>query len=175
MTTSDFWDWAVAAYSGQGIAARCLELQDTHAQCVPLLLFGAWAAQSGVTLDSELTEAATDTARAWSESVIAPIRSVRQHLKKPVSDIDDAARMRIRDQVKAVELEAERALMTALSDLLTSVEARPLTTDAAIIAAAQANLVGLSRLWGGVVHRTGLFSLIDALSQGRFLGYNPPQ
>ena len=41
------WDWAVAAYSAEGVAEACLELQDSAGQNIPLLLWAAWCAAEG--------------------------------------------------------------------------------------------------------------------------------
>lgn len=153
--TENFWDWAVRAYATPVVAEACLELQDTHDQCVPLLLFGLWTETQGYVLNEDLSEAAVDTARAWSEHVIAPLRGIRRRIKGPVSDMDDAAKSAIREQVKAAELAAEKALMAALEGLMST--ERPQTQ-------AGDNLVRLARFWSPVVPRTGLKRLRDALS-----------
>ena len=44
-----FWDWAVAAYARQPVAAACLNLQDGHGQNVPWLLWAAWMAGGACT------------------------------------------------------------------------------------------------------------------------------
>ncbi len=97
---SEFWDWAVAAYARPGVADACLELQDVHRQNVPLLLWALWRG-------GDVTAAVT-LARAWEIEVIAPLRGVRRRLK------GRSGAEALRDQVKAVELEAERTLMAAL-------------------------------------------------------------
>ena len=106
----DFWDWAVAAYARPGVAELCLDLQDAHGQNVPLLLWAVWAGESGRRVDAAQAVA---TARAWQE-VIAPLRDVRRRLKTTVTEGDDAQRLAVREQVKGVELSAEKALMTLL-------------------------------------------------------------
>ncbi len=107
----DFWDWAVAAYARPGVAELCLDLQDAHGQNVPLLLWAIWAGQDGRRIDAAQAVA---TARAWQE-VISPLRDVRRRLKTTVTEGDDAQRLAVREQVKAVELSAEKALMTLLA------------------------------------------------------------
>ncbi|MEM9964304.1 MAG: TIGR02444 family protein [Asticcacaulis sp.] len=153
--TDDFWDWAVRVYATPAVAEACLELQDTHDQCVPLLLFGLWTEAQGYVLNEDLSEAAVDTARAWSEHVIAPLRGIRRRIKGPVSDMDDAAKSAIREQVKAAELAAEKALMAALEGLMSTERSQTQAGD---------NLVRLARSWSPVVPRTGLKRLRDALS-----------
>jgi len=97
---NEFWDWALAVYARPGVAETCLDLQDTYGQNVPLLLWAVWRG-------GDVTAAVT-LARSWEHDVIAPLRGVRRRLKAR----GDAETLR--QKVKAVELEAERSLMTAL-------------------------------------------------------------
>ena len=152
-----FWDWAVAAYGAGGVADACLTLQDTHEQNVPLLLWGAWNAATGRRPDADDIEAACDMARAWQTTAIAPLRAVRRTLKAPIPDIDDAPRLTLREQVKAVELQAERLLMTALEPLspAPSGAPRPLIDG----------LVEVARTWSGVTPRPALIALADHLGR----------
>jgi len=149
------WDWVLTAYAGDGVAGACLELQDAAGQNIPLLLWAAWCAAEGRTLDEDALEAASDTAHAWQQIAIAPLRAVRQALKPRAPDLDDMAREAVRVQVKAVELEAERFLLAALEALAppSSGPARPLLT--AMVAAA--------RVWSPITPRAGLIQLADRL------------
>lgn len=153
--SGDLWSWAVAVYDAPGVAEACLALQDHHAQNVPLLLWAAWIARTGRLPDEETLEAACDTARAWDTTTVAPLRAVRRTLKAPVPDLDDAARLAVREQVKAVELAAERRLLSALETLSPSPAAAPrLALD---------GLVAAARLWDRVVPRPALKTLADRL------------
>ncbi|HVL42153.1 MAG TPA: TIGR02444 family protein, partial [Brevundimonas sp.] len=107
-------DWSLTVWAAEGVAEACLELQDSAGQNIPLLLWAAWCAAEGRTPDDDALEAAGDTARAWQETAIAPLRAVRRALKPRAPDLDDADREAVRDQVKAVELEAELRLLAAL-------------------------------------------------------------
>ena len=82
------WDWALTAYAAEGVADACLELQDAAGQNIPLLLWAAWCAHTGRTPDEDALEAAGDTARAWQETAIAPLRAVRRALKARAPDLD---------------------------------------------------------------------------------------
>ena len=119
---SEFWDWAIAAYARPGVAEACLDLQDTHCQNVPLLLWAIW--RGGDVM------AAVAVAREWEGEVVGPLRGVRRRLKGRAGAED------LRGQVKAVELAAERSLMTALEGL-----AGVVTDEHALAVVAQA--------WGG--------------------------
>ena len=149
------WDWAVAAYGADGVADACLELQDAAGQNVPLLLWAAWCAAEGHAPDEDALEAAGDTARAWQETAIAPLRAIRRALKPRAPDLDDEAREAVRAQVKAVELEAERRLLTALEALAPAPSTRPQPPIALMAAAA--------RVWSPMVPRALLVQLADRL------------
>lgn len=114
--TEDMWSWVVAAYGAPGVAEQCLELQDAHDQNVPLLLWAAWVATHGPVSEGVASRAA-GIARAWSEAAIMPLRSVRRLLKQPLSDGDEAPRLALRTQVKAIELQAEKVLLEQLAAL----------------------------------------------------------
>ncbi|MDC7677424.1 TIGR02444 family protein [Asticcacaulis machinosus] len=165
---TSFWDWAVAAYGGDGVAAQCLSLQDDHDQCVPLLLWAVWTGVSGVKLTEDMVEEGADMARSWNDAVISPLRILRKRLRKPLSDIDDLARERIAAQVKSVELNSERELMTALESLSiidfskAKQNLTALCTD---------NVAVVAKAWGPKVPRPQLISLIGTLSDGGFLEY----
>jgi uncharacterized protein (TIGR02444 family) len=107
-----FWNWAVAVYAKPGVAEASLRLQDEYGQCVPLLLWAAWAGE----IDADTAQIAAALARAWSP-VIEPLRGIRRRLKSEISPGDDNERQPLRAKVKAVELEAEKALMIRLEAL----------------------------------------------------------
>ena len=148
-------DWSLTVWAAEGVAEACLELQDSAGQNIPLLLWAAWCAAEGRTPDDDALEAAGDTARAWQETAIAPLRAVRRALKPRAPDLDDADREAVRDQVKAVELEAELRLLAALEALAPapSGPARP-PLDAMVAAA---------RVWSPMTPRAGLVRLAERL------------
>lgn len=146
-----FWDWAVDVYGRDGVADICLELQDAAGQNVPLILWAAWSGE----VDPDRIEEAVEIARAWDETAVGPLRAVRRALKPRRLDMDDGARESVRAQVKAVELFAERALMTALG-AVSSPSPAPGAPLTAMAAAAKA--------WNGQVPRDGLTRLAQRLS-----------
>ena len=150
------WDWAVQAYARPGVSDACLELQDVGGQNVCLLLWAAWAVETGQTLDADARADACDIARAWEDAAVAPLRAVRRRLKGRILDMDDAARQAVRDQVKAVELLAERHLLAALETA-----SRPAGRPAPPLTDA---LAAVCRDWSGTAPRALLTPLIDRLS-----------
>jgi uncharacterized protein (TIGR02444 family) len=117
VSMTDFWDWAVAAYAGEGVAEACLRLQDDHGQCVPLLLWAAWRVHEGQGVGETDAVKAALIARTWSNDVVTPLRQVRRRLKTLLDEGDEAIRLPLREKIKALELDAERALMARLSDM----------------------------------------------------------
>ncbi|GAA0654149.1 TIGR02444 family protein [Brevundimonas lenta] len=149
------WDWSLRAWESNAVQIACLDLQDAQGQNIPLLLWAAWAAQTGRAPDADTIEAACDTARVWQETTIAPLRAIRRSLKTRTPDLDDAAREAVRAQVKAVELEAERHLLTALEALSPAPggAAKPVLTV----------LVAVSREWSPITPRAALTLLAERL------------
>lgn len=164
------WDWAVRAYGGEGVAGACLSLQDEGGQNVPLLLWAAWLAGQGIELGESPAGKAAALARNWSDDLIVPLRALRRRLKTQLTQGDEAARLPLRDKIKAIELEAEQALMTKLAAL--EVMGKPVI-NYNLSGLAMTNLRAVSRKWGGTMPEAGLARLIEALSEGRFLQYNP--
>jgi uncharacterized protein (TIGR02444 family) len=152
---SAFWDWALGAYREPGVSEACLDLQDGAGQNVPLLLWAAWTAATGRALDADTIEAACDAARAWEGVAVLPLRNVRRTLKKPIPDIGDAGREALREQVKAVELAAERYLMADLEALIDGPGGSPRPALEALAAVA--------RVWSRVVPRPALTVLAERL------------
>jgi uncharacterized protein (TIGR02444 family) len=150
------WDWVVAAYARPGVAQACLDLQDRHDQSTPLLLFAAWAASTGRALDADVLEAAADMARAWEGAAVGPLRRLRATLKAPIPDIEDAARLAVREQVQAVELDSERRLLLALAEI-----APPAS---AAIGPVLDGLVAAARAWSRITPRRELETLAVRLS-----------
>ena len=152
---SDLWTWAVAAYEAPGVAEACLSLQDHNEQNVPLLLWAAWVAVTGRRPDEETIEAACDAARAYDTVIVSQLRAVRRTLKAPIPDVADNHREALRQQVKALELDAERRLMLELEDLA------PPPSGAA--RRAIDGLAETAKLWARVVPRPALTTLADHL------------
>ena len=130
------WDWAVGAYARPGVSQACLRLQDEFGQNVSFLLWAAWARPQ----DPQLLARGAAVARAWEEAVLQPLRASRRALKPARPPVADAARERLREEVKAAELHAERIL----TETLETVGAAPRGAGSAADALAAA-----SRAWGG--------------------------
>lgn len=159
-------------YASPGVAEQCLMLQDAHGQCVPLLLWAAWAAEKGAGIDAPLAAKVAGLARLWSDEVIGPLRAVRRRLKSPVSSSDEAIRLPLREKIKSAELEAERALMTLLEGVILSIVPINISLKQTVTPDMLDALVAVSAAWSADVPFEALASLTERLTKGCFLGYN---
>ncbi len=137
-----FWEFSLRTYEAPGAAPACLALQDRLGVDVNLLLFLCWISHHGRVLDGKELAVIVDHAREWQEKVVTPLRQVRRALKHQ-SFVETEAGEALRDQVKALELEAERLEQITLQramgdDLAAECEAKPL--NAAAVAAGNLRL-----------------------------------
>jgi uncharacterized protein (TIGR02444 family) len=133
------WPYALEVYARPGVEAVLLRLQDEYGQCVPLLLWSLWMAGGGRPIDAAKALACAELARAWQDAAVAPLRRLRRGLM--VKAGAQPVQARIRQGVKALELEAERMLLQMLE------ESSPAPVGAPV-AAAEA-LAQSARAWGG--------------------------
>lgn len=119
-----------------------LTLQEAHGLNVNLVLWCVWTGAHFGEPDGATLKSAMAIANEWDAFVVAPLRAVRRKLKNGVAGIADEA---LRDQVKAAELGAERALQlrlesfaAALSGAAGDRQARARRTLAAYARAARA-------------------------------------
>lgn len=144
------WDWALEAYGRPGVPQACLALQDEHGQNTSFLL---WAAYGGLD-DPQLLAQGAAAAKTWDGVALKPLREVRRSLKTPLPPVADAAREAVREEVKRLELAAERLLMETLEALA------PARGKASALEALDA----AARAWGAPPPRNALAALAAALS-----------
>ena len=152
---SAFWDWAVRAYARPGAAEACLALQDAQGQNVPLMLWAVWRARSGAAPDNATVAQAADIAQQWEQAAVSPLRGVRRSLRSPLNGPAERDREGLRQQVKAVELEAERLVMAAL-EALGQTAAAPEVAEAELLAR-------VSAAYGGPLPPEAFGDLLAAL------------
>jgi uncharacterized protein (TIGR02444 family) len=106
------WSFSLAFYELQGVAPALLALQDGPGLNIVLILFAIWLGLSGRgRLDAPRLDAAERAVGTLRLEVIEPLRALRRRLK---TIIDDDVQ-RLRDSVKAVEIEAERVTLSRLA------------------------------------------------------------
>jgi uncharacterized protein (TIGR02444 family) len=133
-----FWAWTLESYARPGAAQACLDLQDHHGQCVPYLLWAAWAAHEGRPLDRPTLEAGAELAARWETAAVGSLRAARRAMKQEVPGMADAAREALRAEVKALELQAEQLLIEALEAMSPEPGPAVLPLKPALAAAASA-------------------------------------
>lgn len=145
------WDWTLEAYARPGVPEACLALQDEHGLNTSFLLWAVWAEGP----DAAVLAQAASAGKVWDSRVLQPIREVRRTLKASFPCVGDGPREGLREDVKSVELRAERVLMETLEAL---------TQDRQGGTPALAALQAASRAWGGRAPDDALARLAGALS-----------
>jgi len=108
------WAFAKEAWDKARVESLCLSLQDEHGQSPPLLIWRLWALRERRPLDIGVIENAVAAARRWENAVVRPLRSARLATATGLPVVSAKSRSKLRDSLRAVELEAERALLDAL-------------------------------------------------------------
>lgn len=114
MPTADsaLWTFSLAFYRRPGVAAALIVLQDRTGLDVNLVLFALWFGLSGRgRLDPPALAAADREIETLRRQVIQPLRALRRELKADVA----ADVQRLRDQIKKVEIDAEKAALERLA------------------------------------------------------------
>ena len=109
--SSDLWSFSLDLYAKPGVEPACLALQAAGAN-VCLLLCGLWLEQRSVTFDEQRLEQLRNLAEPWDEQVVQPLRALRIQWKEAA--LEDARLNGLREQIKRLELEAERQLLEQL-------------------------------------------------------------
>ncbi|MFS2093368.1 TIGR02444 family protein [Pseudomonas sp. Pseusp11] len=138
--SSDLWSFSLDTYARPGVEHACLQLQAAGVN-VCLLLCGLWLGQRGVTCNEQRLQLLRDVAGPWGADVVQPLRALRQQWKAAASE--DAGLDELREQVKTLEMEAERHLLLRLERLAQSwpqCEATDLTAWLEGVAAGAATL-----------------------------------
>lgn len=107
----DLWRHACKLYAQPGVEAACLAAQAAGAN-VCLVLCAHWLERRGVAWTAARAEALARIAQPWAETVVAPLRTLRQQWK-PGATQDETLKA-LRNMVKSLELDAERALLERL-------------------------------------------------------------
>lgn len=110
----DLWSFALDLYARPGVEGASLELQQAGAD-VCVLICAAWLGQRGVPWRKEYLARLQLLAEPWQTDVISPLRHLRQQWRTAAQSNDELATLR--EQVKALELEAERQLLVRLEGL----------------------------------------------------------
>ncbi|MGC6368467.1 TIGR02444 family protein [Pseudomonas sp. K2I15] len=108
---ADLWSFALSTYARPGAEDACLRLQAQGAD-VCLVLCGLWLEQRSVAPQPWRLQALRQVAGPWRTEVVEPLRQVRTQWRAMAQH--DAELGALRERVKALELEAERLLLSRL-------------------------------------------------------------
>jgi uncharacterized protein (TIGR02444 family) len=108
---TDLWNHALALYARPGVEKACLDVQAMGGD-VCLLLCATWLQAHAVTCSEERAQALQAIAGPWQHDVVAPLRSLRQQWRTPAQH--DTHLAALREQVKGLELQAEKQLLQRL-------------------------------------------------------------
>ena len=117
MATEDFPSFAEALYGRAGVEAACLDLQDRRGLDVAVLLHACWLGTRARGLCVTETAGLVWRTMPWRNEVVRPLRRVRRRLKAGLEGMPRELSEPVRQQVKAAELAAERALLALLADV----------------------------------------------------------
>ncbi|RRV09096.1 TIGR02444 family protein [Pseudomonas sp. v388] len=112
---SDLWSFTLDFYARPGVEQACLDLQAGGAN-VCMVLCGVWLAMHDVPCNGRRLREVRERAEPWHADVVRPLRELRSRWK--AAAIHDSALSALREQVKALELDAERQLLTSLQALV---------------------------------------------------------
>jgi uncharacterized protein (TIGR02444 family) len=128
---NDLWNFSLHFYALPGVAPALIALQDRDGRDVNLILYALWLGLSGRgRLDAAALQVAASAIEPLRHGVVEPLRELRRRLKEH----PDPEVQRLRERVKALELEGEETIQRRLAGLA----GRP--SAAADPAAAESNL-----------------------------------
>ncbi|MHC8945717.1 TIGR02444 family protein [Advenella incenata] len=108
-SAADHWQFSLAVYTRDGVAEHCLALQHRLGLDVNVLLLMLWAArQWGDAPTAEQIADADGRIRAWRHEIVIPLRQLRGRLKSGPLPAPDAMTDVLRQDIKRLELDAER-------------------------------------------------------------------
>ena len=160
------WRFSLAFYERPGVARTLVALQDRDGLDVNLMLFALWLGISGRhPLDSGALAAAEQAIGTIRAEVVEPLRSLRRNLKHHA----DEGIQRLRESIKALELEGEKLVQTRLAHLAGPAFSGIPTEDRLAVAVANLTLYlgpRRSRSAAAMVIRDALVSLKASAADG---------
>ncbi|MGY2187030.1 hypothetical protein D3C87_1739660 [compost metagenome] len=109
--SSDLWSFSLSTYAKPGVEQACLQLQSMGVN-VCLLLCAAWLGQRGIACNEQRLQQLRSETTPWDADVVRPLRALRMQWKEAATK--DVELSKLREQVKSLELEAERHLLQRL-------------------------------------------------------------
>lgn len=132
-----FWRFSLSVYGTKPVQDVCLDAQERFGADVNLMLLCCWLGFSGVKLDSKGLKRLDQLVDGWRREVIDPVRTLRRRLVDSIGPMGPHATKPLRDDVKALELQAEQIQQAVLFKALETLPGRD---------ARQAERSGVARL-----------------------------
>lgn len=156
---SPFWNFSLSIYRSPQVQAACLGLQDGAGVDVNVLLYMLWLASQGRQVPLEEARRIVETVEAWRQEVVVALRTARRALKEPPREFDAQQTATLREQVKRMELEAERLQQEALYGLSSRILA---AAGTGVRAAAEANVTAYAKVLGRAFPPEHVDTMIEA-------------
>jgi len=110
-----FWNFSLQLYNREGVAAACLELQDTYQLDVNLILFCFWHGSAYGEIDQALLKSVIELSSEWRTHVVQPLRNVRTWMKLTPNPSEQFNSLR--EAIKEDELLAEKYQQERIASL----------------------------------------------------------
>lgn len=111
--TTNVWPNMILLYADSRISQLCLSLQDEFDADVPVLLLLVIADRRGISCEDEAFDQFLTDAATWRELVVRPLRTLRRAMK---GRCEAGAETALREDIKRVELQAERLHVARLAE-----------------------------------------------------------
>lgn len=112
------WNFCTERYARRDVSALCLELQDRSDADICLVLFCLWHGQHGSSVcGGQLAGLIAGDIGRWHRQVVRSLRAARKAMKQPPVGFRSAEVEHDREQVKALELSAERKELRLLAEI----------------------------------------------------------
>ncbi|GAB2176441.1 TIGR02444 family protein [Dongia sp. agr-C8] len=118
-----FWEFSLAYYSRERVAAACLSLQNRRGADVNILLFCCWLATLGRKVERDGLHTAMAAVEAWRRDVLEPLRNARRAVADQFPELAKSDRQAIKHGMLSVELECERVAQEKIAFAATGVVA----------------------------------------------------
>lgn len=120
--SQNFWEFSLDLYSSTEISTACLDLQNKYGIDVNLLLLCCWSGACVGELSEESLSQALNYSKQWREQVVSPLRQTRRWMKSnmPIDQSQQIGFHEVRDEIKAVELRAEKHQQSVLEQIVMS-------------------------------------------------------
>lgn len=127
LSGASLWDFAVSLYERDPVREICLALQESAGADVNMILYCLWLGATGRgQIDGDTFAHLSEAVSVWHKDVVMPLRAARVRLRKPPKSVAPSAATALRNQIKDIELAAERIELEVLAE---SLERSPVAHD----------------------------------------------